>query len=77
MEQRLDTDKKKLGHASIKTTTIYKAISKMTTDKILIPLDNLVDKNNKEKLNDDSKTSKKIYIFDVISKLAASISWPF
>ncbi|WP_317165187.1 tyrosine-type recombinase/integrase [Flavobacterium sp. XN-5] len=41
-----------LGHASIKTTTIYTHVSKMATDKIVSPLDRLVDKNNKKKLNE-------------------------
>jgi site-specific recombinase XerD len=41
-----------LGHASIKTTTIYTHVSKMATDKILSPLDRLVDENNKKKLNE-------------------------
>jgi len=41
-----------LGHASIKTTTIYTHVSKMATDKIASPLDRLVDENNKKKLND-------------------------
>lgn len=40
-----------LGHASIKTTTIYTHVSKMATDKIVSPLDRLVDENNKKKLN--------------------------
>jgi site-specific recombinase XerD len=41
-----------LGHASIKTTTIYTHVSKMATDKISSPLDRLVDENNKKKLSD-------------------------
>ena len=41
-----------LGHASIKTTTIYTPVSKMATDKISSPLDRLVDENNKIKLID-------------------------
>ena len=41
-----------LGHASIKTTTIYTHVSKMAADKILSPLDRLVDENNKKKLKD-------------------------
>jgi site-specific recombinase XerD len=41
-----------LGHASIKTTTIYTHVSKMATDKISSPLDRLVDENNKKKLKD-------------------------
>ncbi|MEZ7507156.1 tyrosine-type recombinase/integrase [Flavobacterium sp. Arc2] len=41
-----------LGHASIKTTTIYTHVSKMASDKILSPLDRLVDENNKKKLSD-------------------------
>ncbi|CAM3104068.1 tyrosine-type recombinase/integrase [Flavobacterium frigoris] len=41
-----------LGHASIKTTTIYTHVSKMATDKIASPLDRLVDENNKKKLSD-------------------------
>jgi site-specific recombinase XerD len=41
-----------LGHASIKTTTIYTHVSQMATDKIASPLDRLVDENNKKKLND-------------------------
>jgi site-specific recombinase XerD len=41
-----------LGHASIKTTTIYTHVSKMATDKIVSPLDRLVDENNKKKLNE-------------------------
>lgn len=40
-----------LGHASIKTTTIYTHVSKTATDKIISPLDRLVDENNKKKLN--------------------------
>lgn len=42
-----------LGHASIKTTTIYTHVSKMATDKIASPLDRLVQVNNKKKLNED------------------------
>ncbi|NRT16938.1 site-specific recombinase XerD [Flavobacterium sp. 28A] len=42
-----------LGHASIKTTTIYTHVSKTATDKILSPLDRLVEENNKKKLNDN------------------------
>ena len=41
-----------LGHASIKTTTIYTHVSKIASDKILSPLDRLVDENNKKKLKD-------------------------
>lgn len=41
-----------LGHASIKTTTIYTHISKMATNKIASPLDRLIDETNKKKLND-------------------------
>ncbi|MBC5838767.1 tyrosine-type recombinase/integrase [Flavobacterium muglaense] len=41
-----------LGHASIKTTTIYTHVSKMASDKIVSPLDRLVDENNKKKLNE-------------------------
>jgi site-specific recombinase XerD len=40
-----------LGHASIKTTTIYTHVSKMATDKIASPLDRLVDEINKKKLS--------------------------
>ena len=41
-----------LGHASIKTTTIYTHVTKMATDKISSPLDRLVDENYKKKLED-------------------------
>ena len=40
-----------LGHASIKTTTIYTHVSKIASDKIASPLDRLVDENNKKKLS--------------------------
>lgn len=42
-----------LGHASIKTTTIYTHVSKMATDKIASPLDRLVQENNKKKLSEE------------------------
>jgi site-specific recombinase XerD len=41
-----------LGHASIKTTTIYTHVTKMATDKIASPLDRLVNENIKKKLID-------------------------
>ncbi|WP_413998206.1 tyrosine-type recombinase/integrase [Flavobacterium sp. W1B] len=41
-----------LGHASIKTTTIYTHVTKMATDKVTSPLDSLVDENNKKRLID-------------------------
>jgi site-specific recombinase XerD len=41
-----------LGHASIKTTTIYTHVTKMATDKITSPLDRLVNENIKKKLID-------------------------
>lgn len=39
-----------LGHASIKTTTIYTHLTKNAVDKIKSPLDIMVDQNNKKKL---------------------------
>ena len=39
-----------LGHASIKTTTIYTHLTKSAVDKIKSPLDIMVDENNKKKL---------------------------
>jgi site-specific recombinase XerC len=59
--QILDTFKV-LGHASIKTTTIYTHVSKMATDKISSPLDRLVDENNKKNLKISRKHSKDVYI---------------
>jgi site-specific recombinase XerD len=41
-----------LGHASIKTTTIYTHLTKTAVDKIQSPLDRMVDENNKKKLTD-------------------------
>ena len=40
-----------LGHASIKSTTIYTHLTKSAVDKIKSPLDIMVDKNNKKKLD--------------------------
>lgn len=40
-----------LGHASIKTTTIYTHLTKSAVDKIKSPLDIMVDENNKKKLD--------------------------
>lgn len=39
-----------LGHASIKTTTVYTHLTKTAVDKIKSPLDIMVDENNKKKL---------------------------
>ena len=39
-----------LGHASIKTTTIYTHLTKSAVDKIKSPLDIMVDENNRKKL---------------------------
>ncbi len=40
-----------LGHSSIKTTTIYTHVSSAVVNKIVSPLDRLVDENNKKKLD--------------------------
>ena len=39
-----------LGHASIKTTTIYTHLTNSAVKKIKSPLDIMVDENNKKKL---------------------------
>jgi site-specific recombinase XerD len=41
---------KLLGHASIKTTTVYTHVSKSAIDKIVSPLDRLVDDIHQKKL---------------------------
>jgi site-specific recombinase XerD len=41
---------KLLGHTSIKTTTVYTHVSKSAVDKIISPLDRLVDDIHKKKL---------------------------
>ncbi len=40
-----------LGHASIKTTTVYTHVSASAVNKIVSPLDRLADDNHKKKLN--------------------------